>query len=244
VSLNEVYLDEETVKSYQDIKPGTFLRLSVIDTGHGMTHEVMKRIFEPYYTTKKTGEGTGMGLAVTHGIVKNLGGDITANSEPGKGTTFHVLLPKFAGEVKLKSKIKIENAKDVPRGKERILLVDDEIELVESGIRVLKWMGYQVQGLTTPTEALEMVRDKPHQFDLIISDFSMPRMNGLQLAEEIKRINPGIPIILLSGYNSDVPRKQIKSTVINGFISKPISKNDLARVIRKVLDESPPVPGA
>ena len=243
VSLNEVYLDEETVKSYQEIKPGTYLKLSVSDTGHGMTPEVIKRIFEPYYTTKKTGEGTGMGLAVTHGIVKNLGGDITVNSEPGKGATFYVVLPKFAGQVKLESKIKIEDAKPVPRGKERILLVDDEIELVESGIRVLKWLGYQVLGITDPVEALEMVRSQPQQFDLIISDFSMPRMNGLQLAEEIKRINPGIPFILLSGYSSDVPRKQIKSTVINAFITKPISKNELARVVRKVLEEIPPAPG-
>ena len=148
--------------------------------------------------------------------------------------------------MKTKTKIEIKSSKDVPRGKdnERILLVDDETELVESGIRVLKWMGYQVQGATDPTEALEMIRDQPHQFDLIISDFSMPRMNGMQLAEEIKRINPGIPIILLTGYSSDVPKKQIKSTVINGIIIKPVSKNELARVIRKVLDESPPAQGA
>jgi CheY-like chemotaxis protein len=148
-----------------------------------------------------------------------------------------VVLPKFAGEVKLESKIKIENAKDVPRGKERILLVDDEIELVESGKRVLKWMGYQVKGATDPIEALEMIRNQPHQFDLIISDFSMPQMNGIQMSEEIKRINPGIPIILLSGYNSDVAKKQIKSSGVNGFITKPISKNQLAIVIRKVLDD-------
>jgi PAS domain S-box-containing protein len=246
VKLNEVYLDEETVKSYQDIKPGTYLELTISDTGHGMAPEVMARIFDPYFTTKKTGEGTGMGLAVTHGIVKSLGGDITVNSEPGKGAAFYVAFPKFGGEMKTKTKIEIKSKKDVPRskGNERILLVDDEVELVESGIRVLRWMGYQVLGATDPTEALEMVRAQPHQFDLIISDFSMPRMNGIQLAEKIKRINPGIPIILLSGYSSDVPKKQINPTVITGFITKPISKNELARVIRKVLDESPPAPGA
>jgi CheY-like chemotaxis protein len=148
--------------------------------------------------------------------------------------------------MKTKTKIEIKSSKDVPRGKgnERILMVDDEVELVESGIRVLRWMGYQVKGATNPIEALEMIRAQPHQFDLIISDFSMPQMNGIQLAEEIKRINPGIHIILLSGYSSDVPKKQIKSTVINDFITKPISKNELARVIRKVLDESPPARGA
>jgi CheY-like chemotaxis protein len=145
--------------------------------------------------------------------------------------------------MKKKTKIEIKSSKDAHKGNERILLVDDEAELVESGIRVLRWMGYQVQGATDPTEALEMIRAQPHQFDLIISDYSMPQMDGIQLAEEIKLINPGIPIILLSGYSSDVPQKQIKSTVINGFITKPISKNELSIVIRKVLDESPPAQG-
>jgi two-component system cell cycle sensor histidine kinase/response regulator CckA len=122
--------------------------------------------------------------------------------------------------------------------------VDDEIDLVESAIRVLRWMGYQVNGVTIPSEALEMIRAQPRQFDLIISDFSMPQMNGIQLAEEIKRINPGIPIILLTGYNFDIPKKLIKSNVINGIVTKPISKNELAIVIRKVLDENPSPPGA
>jgi PAS domain S-box-containing protein len=242
VKINEVSLDKETIESYQDIKPGTYLELTVSDTGHGMTPEVMERIFDPYFTTKKTGQGTGMGLSVTHGIVKGLGGDITVNSEPGKGAVFHVVLPEFGGEMKKKTKIEIKASKNVPLGKgnETILMVDDEVELVESGIRVLKWMGYQVEGATNPTEALEMIREQPRRFDLIISDFSMPQMNGIQLAEEIKRINPGIPVILLTGYSSDVPKKQIKPGLINGFITKPISKNQLAVAIRKVLDEIPP----
>ena len=145
-----------------------------------------------------------------------------------------------------KTKIRIDSSQDVPPGKdkEHILLVDDEIDLVESGIRVLRWMGYQVQGVTAPSEALEMIRSQPQQFDLIISDYSMHQMNGIQLAEEIKRINPGIPIILLTGYGSDIPQKQIKSNVINGVVTKPISKNELAIVIRKVLAESPSTPGA
>ncbi len=238
VTLNEVSLDKEAVKSYQDIKPGTYLRLSVSDTGHGMTREVIARIFEPYYTTKKTGQGTGMGLAVTHGIVKSLGGDIIVNSEPGKGATFHVVLPKFTGQVK--SKIKIPSTKDAPGGKERILLVDDEIQLVESGIRMFKRMGYQVKGAADPIEALEMFRNHPHQFDLIISDFSMPRMTGIQLAEEIKRINPGIPVIILSGYSSETTSGQTKTPAVSAFITKPINKNELARVIRRLLDD--PVP--
>jgi CheY-like chemotaxis protein len=148
--------------------------------------------------------------------------------------------------MKKNTKIQINSSKDAPPGKdnERILLVDDEIDLVESAIRVLRWMGYQVNGVTIPSEALEMIRAQPRQFDLIISDFSMPQMNGIQLAEEIKRIDPGIPIILLTGFGSDISKKQIKSNVINGIVTKPISKNELAIVIRKVLDESPSPPGA
>ena len=148
--------------------------------------------------------------------------------------------------MKKKTKIEIKASQEVPRGKgnEKILLVDDEVELVESGIRVMKWMGYQVEGATNPTEALDMIREQSRRFDLIISDFSMPQMNGIQLAEEIKRINPGIPIILLTGYSSDVPKKQIKPGLINGFITKPISKNQLAAAIRKVLDEPLPAQGS
>lgn len=148
--------------------------------------------------------------------------------------------------MKKKIKSQIDSSKAAPSGNddEQILLVDDEIDLVESAIRVLRWMGYQVKGVTVPSEALEMIRVQPHQFDLIISDFSMPQMNGIQLAEEIKRINPVIPIILLTGYSAEIPKKLIKSNIINGVISKPISKNELAIVIRKVLDESPSPPEA
>jgi two-component system cell cycle sensor histidine kinase/response regulator CckA len=148
--------------------------------------------------------------------------------------------------MKNKTKIQINSSKDTPPGKDNewILLVDDEIDLVESAIRVLRWMGYQVKGVTIPSEAVEMIRAQPHQFDLIISDFSMPQMNGIQLAEEIKRINPAIPIILLTGFGSDISKKQIKSNVINGIVTKPISKNELAIVIRKVLDENPSPPEA
>jgi CheY-like chemotaxis protein len=131
----------------------------------------------------------------------------------------------------------VKNAKDDIQ----ILLVDDEAELVESGIRILKWLGYKVQGAIDPFEALELIRDQPHQFDLVISDFSMPGMNGIQLAEEIKIINPDIPIILLTGYSSDVPKSQIKSYGINGVVIKPVSKNELTEVIRKVFaDRSVP----
>lgn len=147
-----------------------------------------------------------------------------------------MLFPIFEGNVN--NKIKNQSSKKASGDNERILVVDDEIELVEASIRLLKWMGYRVTGTSDPIEALEMVRNQSRRFDLVISDLTMPMMTGIQLAEEIKRINPDIPIILLSGYGSEVASGEIKSPDISDFIIKPINKREFERVIRKVLDKS------
>jgi signal transduction histidine kinase/ligand-binding sensor domain-containing protein/ActR/RegA family two-component response regulator len=232
VILDEVALDEETAPGNHNIKPGSYLRLTVSDTGHGIPKAVMKRIFEPYFTTKKTGEGTGMGLAVVHGIVKSHGGDISVYSEPGKGTTFNVFLPAI--ETYMKTEIPI-NGKS-PGGSERILLVDDEASLAEVGTQVLERLGYEVEGISNPISALETFREKPDQFQLVISDLTMPHMTGIQLAQEIKKIKPDIPIILCSGYSVSFTGEQIKTLGISDFIMKPIVKSELAQVVRRVLD--------
>jgi two-component system cell cycle sensor histidine kinase/response regulator CckA len=234
VSLEEVDLDAEAAKTYHDINPGLYLKLTVSDTGHGMTPEVIKRIFEPYFTTKKTGEGTGMGLAVIHGIVKSCGGDIAVHSEPGKKTSFDVFLPCFREKRKEDRKTRL--TREIPRGSERILLVDDETALADVGTQVLERLGYHVVGKSNAIEALETFRQDPHQFDLVISDLTMPHLTGFQLAEKIKQIKPGIPIILCSGFTSDATKKQIRDSGVNDFITKPINKTELARVVRKVLD--------
>ena len=238
ITLEEANLDAVTIKQYNGIDTGMYLKLTVSDTGHGMSPEVMKRIFDPYFTTKKTGEGTGMGLAVIHGIVKGYGGDISVQSQPGKGTRFQVLLPCIVDTEKEQTgKFQIE--KEIPGGSERILLVDDEIRLLDAISQILAKKGYQVKGLTDPLAALNTFKEKPGQFDLIISDVTMPHMTGIQLAREIKSIDPGIPIILCSGFGSIITRQQIKNLGVNDFITKPINKIKLTMLVRKVLDSRP-----
>jgi PAS domain S-box-containing protein len=233
VGLEEVYLDAEDVKKYDDIKAGPYLRLSISDTGQGIPKEVIKNIFEPFFTTKEVGEGTGMGLSVIHGIVKNHQGDISVYSEPGEGTTFHVLLPCIEDEAEPKRQSK----ENIPGGTERILFVDDETELVGACTQMLKGMGYDVKGESKPLEALEIFQKQPDRFDLVITDLTMPTMTGLQLANELKRLRSDIPVILCSGFTSAMTMEQIEAAGISDFIMKPIVKSKLAQVIRKVLDK-------
>jgi PAS domain S-box-containing protein len=236
VKLQEIFLDARTCKKYDDIKPGTYLELTVSDTGHGMSPEVMKRIFEPYFTTKKTGEGTGMGLAVTHGIVKSYGGDISVHSEMRKGTTFRVLLPCIQDMGKRQMEAETQLELETLGGNERILLVDDEAQLTEAVKKMLEKLGYEVAGKSSSIDALSLFKKAPFQFDIIISDLTMPRMTGLQLAREIKRIRTDIPIIIISGYTLDMSVEQINAFGVSDYISKPISSDKLARVVRRVLD--------
>jgi len=235
ITLEEVYLDEESVKRYNAIDPGMYVKLIASDTGHGMSPEVMKRIFDPYFTTKKVGEGTGMGLAVIQGIVKGYGGDISVQSQPGKGTAFQVLLPCF-GEAKKEKTGKIQVEEEIPGGSERILLVDDEIRVLEALSQILGKKGYQVKGISDPLEALETFKQKPAQFDLIISDITMPHMTGIQLARQVKNLNPTVPIILCTGFGSIITGEEMKDLGIDDLITKPISSSDLTRLVREVLD--------
>lgn len=237
VGLNEVYLDQESIKDHvgghKDINPGPFICLTVSDTGHGIPEIVLKRIFEPYFTTKKTGEGTGMGLAVIHGIVKSHGGDIAVQSEPGKGASFRVYLPQIKEQVEPKEHIN----EVVLGGKERLLLVDDESELSRVESAMLRRLGYDVVEKFNALEALELLQTNPDQFDLVISDITMPRLTGIQLAEQVKRIHPHFPIILASGFSAPSLSEQINNLGVDGFIMKPIIKNELARLVRHVLDK-------
>ncbi|NIM17092.1 MAG: response regulator [Candidatus Aminicenantes bacterium] len=234
VCLDDVYLDAESTVAYEDMQPGPYLRLVVSDTGHGIPEVVKKRIFEPYFTTKNLGEGTGMGLAVIHGIVKSHGGDITVYSEPGKGSAFHVYLPRME---KGKEEAKFRLEEETSGGSECILLAEDEEALLEVSIQMMERMGYEVVGKSNPIEALEIFRSEPDRFDLVITDLTMPNISGLQLAKEVKRIKPGIPIILCSGYSTTIIKEEIKAIGVNDFVMKPIIKSELARVVRQVLDE-------
>jgi len=233
VSLENIELDEDAVTQYLDLTPGTYVRLSVSDTGCGIEPKVMKRIFDPYFTTKPVGEGSGMGLAVVHGIVKGHGGDISVRSEPGNGTTFDVLLPETKGEPEAEVEISV----GIPRGNERILFVDDEKAMVDAIPSILERLGYQVVARTSSIEALEAFRVKPGRFDLVITDYTMNNMTGAELAKELLHLRPDIPIILCTGFSEQIDEEKAKEMGIRAFVMKPIVTSQMANTIRNVLDE-------
>jgi CheY-like chemotaxis protein len=232
VSLEEKCLDMGNMSPYSDLPPGNYLQLTVRDTGHGISPEIMERIFEPYFTTKRHGEGTGMGLAVVHGIVKGHGGEITVESKPGIGTVFHVLLPKVDKPVEKKKEMKDE----LPTGTERLFFVDDEKAAVNAIGMMMERLGYRVDVRTSSVEALEAFRNKPDAFDLVITDMTMPNMTGVDLAREIMKIRPDIPILLCTGYSEVINEETAKKMGIREFIMKPILMKDLAAIVRNVLD--------
>ncbi|MCG6537692.1 MAG: response regulator, partial [Syntrophales bacterium LBB04] len=233
IELQEVELDSQAVERFLYLAPGRYVKLTLTDTGHGMTGEVMERIFDPYFTTKEQGEGTGLGLAVVHGIVKNHGGFITVESELGKGSTFDVLLPRLIGEATT-SAVEVEDF--LSGGNERILFVDDEESIVEMAKSALENLGYEVIGVTNSTEALETFQSQPDRIHLVITDLTMPHMTGLDLAEKLMLVKPGIPIILFSGVGEKSIQQEAQSKGIREFLSKPITLLALTKTIRKVLD--------
>ncbi len=210
------------------------MRLTVSDTGHGMSPEVAERIFEPYYTTKKPGEGTGLGLAVVHGIVISEGGKITVESEPGSGSTFRVYLPVRDGEPGPGQ----EPTEPVPTGHESLLLIDDDIAVLRMCRQMLESLGYEVTTRTCSTEALELFRVRHADFDLVLTDMTMPYMTGAQLAWEITRIRSNIPIILCTGFCDLLDHGDVLPTGIAAIVKKPIHRSQLAQTIRNVLDNA------
>jgi len=232
VSLIDVDLDSEFVDQYPDMNPGPYIELAVSDTGHGISPEIMERIFDPFFTTKEKGEGTGMGLSVVHGIINSFGGTITVDSEPRKGTTFNLYIPAIESETVLEP----ESPVPLPVGTERILFVDDEEFQVDLGEQMLKSLGYKVVTRTSSLEALELFRTKPNDFDLVITDITMPNMTGDKLAGELLRIRSDIPIILCTGFSAMIDEGKAKAMGIRAFIFKPILKREIAEAIRKVLD--------
>jgi CheY-like chemotaxis protein len=211
---------------------GRYLKIRVSDTGHGMDEETMARIFDPYFTTKEKGKGTGLGLAVVHGIVKSHDGAITVQSKPGHGTTFEILLPVIEGEVPEEKEVHTE----FTGGKERILFVDHEEWLAYIGEQMLTMLGYQVTVRTSSVEALKAFSSISGKFDLVITDKTMPNMTGFELAREIKRIDLNMPIILCTGFSDTADSEKIEKIGINDLVMKPLVMADLARAVRKVLD--------
>jgi PAS domain S-box-containing protein len=234
LKLSTVHADAQLVSQHSNLTEGPYVCLTVSDTGHGMDAAVMERIFDPYFTTKKIGEGTGMGLAVVQGIVKSYGGAISVSSEPGKGTTFRVFLPRIEQDLPPP----VEATEAPATGTERILFVDDEETLVDLGKEILQSLGYQVSAKMTSLEALETFRAQPEEFDLVITDMTMPGLTGKELAKQLLAIRPDIPIILCTGFSEIMDEKQAREAGIREFIMKPYGISGLANVVRKVLAQT------
>ena len=233
LSLRNKALTGQDLVSVPDVQPGHFVQLSIRDTGSGITREIQKKIFEPYFTTKEAGKGTGMGLAIVHGIVKDYGGFITCQSEIGVGTVFEICLPSFLEQIVPETK----HFNLIPVGTERILFIDDEEILAKMGQTMLERLGYSVTTKMSSIEALTTFKNQPDTFDLVITDQTMPGMTGVNLARSMLQIRPDLPIILCTGYSSQVSKEKAESYGIKGFAMKPLARKDISTLIRKVLDE-------
>lgn len=233
VTLDVIAFNQNQKLYYPNLKPGNYFKLSVSDTGCGIPPDVLPRIFDPYFTTKEVGEGTGLGLSVVHGIVQSHGGGIDVNSRLQAGTTFHVYFPCLQKE---KTEPQTLKTRLLPRGTEKILFLDDEKDLIEIGSKMLSELGYSVETRLNPLEALAIFRDNPNRFDLIITDMTMPNMTGEKLANEILKIRADIPIILCTGFRQELTARQLSETGIRMVIMKPLTVTELAKAVRSVLD--------
>jgi PAS domain S-box-containing protein len=231
IYLKSVVLDASDTEKL-NLQPGNYSKLTVTDTGHGIESDLHQRIFDPFFTTKNTGEGTGLGLSVVHGIVENHEGAMNMNNTPGKGTEFNIFFPTIE---------KYEGPEDMEKqpisspGNKQILFVDDEEALRDAGARMLEYMGYNVTAVSSGIEALDVVTKGPGKIDLIITDMTMPGMTGVELSTKLLKTQPDIPIILCTGYHETATQKKVKELGIQGYLSKPYSQREMAKIIRDIL---------
>lgn len=235
VELTDEMLDARFTRRHSELSEGMYVQLSVKDTGHGMSPDIAERIFNPFFTTKERGKGTGMGLSVVHGIVSSHGGVVTVDSTPGVGSTFHVYFPVTGTDP---AYAKIEDI-PLPVGDERILFIDDEAFQVDLGRQMLEKLGYTVVTQTDGREALNDFRNDPDKFDLVITDMTMPGLTGDELAGKIMTIRPNIPVILCTGYSEQITEDGARAMGIQEFIMKPVDMHKLSHAVRKVLDNRP-----
>ncbi len=232
VVLSVINIGKDEAMKDIELNQGQYVRLIVRDTGHGMPAEHLDKIFDPYFTTKEVGEGSGIGLSVVHSIVKSHEGAIFVESEYGKGTSVNVIFPIVGNEPASEK----ETATTIPMGNERILFVDDEKTIANITSLMLKRLGYTITTKTSSTDTLETFRRRPYNFDLIISDMSMPGITGDRLANKLQQIRPDIPIILCTGFSDRIDDSKAKSIGVRALVMKPIEKSVLAKTIREVLD--------
>ncbi|MBW6521075.1 MAG: PAS domain S-box protein [Desulfoarculaceae bacterium] len=233
VTLKTVELGPHDPLQNIHLLPGPHVCLEVTDTGHGMEAMVADRIFEPYFTTKETGEGTGLGLSLVHGIIKDIGGTITVTSEVGVGSTFRVHLPRVETKAGTEES---PAAGSIPVGTEHIMIVDDEQTILTLEKILLESLGYSVSSFSTSTEALQAFEAAPQHFDLVLSDVTMPLMNGTQLAKKMLVARPDMPILFCTGFSDLLNEQKAMALGAKGIIGKPILRENLARTIRKILD--------
>ena len=231
VALDKTTLGNQFRTMHPDITPGVYFQLTVADTGHGISPEIMEKIFDPYFTTKKIEEGTGLGLSVSQGIVKSCGGEITVESKLNKGSIFKVYLPEISSNT-LKEEDKVI---ELPTGSQCILFVDDEPALVDMGQQRLSRLGYQVEGYTSSVKALSQFQANPSRYDLVITDMTMPIISGDRLARRLIEIRPDIPIILCTGYSRQISNERASACGIRSLLMKPITIKAMAETVKQVL---------
>lgn len=234
VKLDKVNLGTRQIHGSAKISKGTYVRLTISDSGHGMDKRTIERIFEPFFTKKEVGSGSGLGLSVVHGIVSNNNGSIVVESEPGVGSTFIIYLPQYSEEIIASS----ETSQKVKKGRGSILFVDDEEEITFMGKRMLESLGYTVDIKTDSQMALRDFEKDPYKYDLLVTDQAMPKMMGTELIGMVKKIRPDLKSIIITGYQDSIPKNAMEQYDIADIISKPLILSEFSKLIRKVLSEN------
>lgn len=233
VRLDKQSVGAGQVKGLGKIQKGTYVKLTIADTGHGMDKRTIERIFEPFFTKKEVGSGSGLGLSVVHGIVSNYNGTIVVESEPGKGSTFMIYLPQHSEQLFSEKEV----SQKVKKGKGSILFVDDEKEITYMGKRMLESLGYSVDIKSDSKTALEVFKKNPNKYDLLVTDQAMPKMMGTELIGEIKQIRPDLKAIIITGYQDSIPGNAMEQFGISDIISKPLILSEFSELIGKVLSQ-------
>jgi CheY-like chemotaxis protein len=232
VSVISFVTDKDFFWNHPSFTPGKYVQITVSDTGTGMDEKTLEHMFEPFFTTKPPGEGTGLGLSVIHGIVKSHGGDVSVYSELGQGSTFSVYLPRMK-ETVMEEKEQ-EEITPLPGGAGSILLVDDETSILSMSGKLLKQLGYKVTAMNMPREALELFRKSPDAFDAVVTDQTMPKMTGVELAAEIIKIRPGAPVALCTGFSDSVTKDKAREMGIREFVMKPFGTREFAEAMSRL----------
>jgi len=232
VKLDSARIDQKSAEKIPNLKKGDYVRLKISDTGYGMDIKTKERIFEPFFTSKEVGSGSGLGLSVVHGIINNYGGVIGVDSNPGEGTTFTIYLPKY-GDDQLSTD---KSDKKPVKGDEHILFVDDEPEITFMAQKMLKNLGYEVSIESDSRSALEVFKNDPDKYSLLVTDQNMPNMTGLELASRMREIHPGLKVIIITGYADNLSDEVLSQHGISEIILKPMILDDFSKVIRSVLD--------